>query len=406
MSTLAFLNNLKAPPRQVMDLPLDQVHPDPDQPRKSLQAVDGMVDPAAQEALEELAEDIADQGLHQPITVREVEPERYLIVMGERRWRAFKLNQSRGVPNSDVIPALIRQDLSAARLRLSQLSENLQRSDLSDIEVASFLKAILEEYPDLQKQELAKLLKRNNQWISRILALLDPRWSHVVNAGIISYASLLEQFKALPEHKQTELVSRAQTENRPLTSGDMKQARQEAREEKNGKGLVPPTIPTVGSANEAFQRLGIDRDPNTVDMLAGRADSEVPAPAGGLTPDLADMVQDLINSHAPKDEAYTPPANVSPAPLESRIRDFGGDAVMPPGPQSLNVGLLEKREAKLTLEQLERLLSIGALANKSHVVTVMLPVEEIKEAIAVMGGEQPEDDSLLMMGLVNQLNAL
>lgn len=406
MSTLDFLNNLKAPQRQVEDLALDQIHPDPDQPRKSLQAVDGMVDPAAQEALQELADDIDANGLHQPITVREVEPGRYLIVMGERRWRAFKLNQSLGRPNSDSIPTIIRQDLSAARLRLSQLSENLHRNDLTDIEVASFLKVILEEYPELQKQELAKLLHRNNQWISRILALLDPRWAHVINAGIITYASLLEQFRALPGHKQQELVTRAKEENRPLTSGDMKQARQEARDEKNSKGLVPPSIPTVSSASEALQRLGAGREPDTIDMLSGRTDNDGAPPAGGLTPDLANMVQNLIDSHAPKDEAYTPPANVSPSPLEPRIRDFGGDAVMPPGPQSLNVGLLEKREVKLTLEQLETLLSIGALANKSHVVTVMLPVEEVKEAIAVMGGEQPEDDSLLVMGLVGQLNTL
>lgn len=401
MSTLDFLNKLQAPQRQVVDLPLDEIHPDPDQPRKSLQAVDGMVDPEAQEALEELADDIADQDLHQPITVREVAPGRYLIVMGERRWRAFKLNRERGIPNSETIPSIIRQDLSAARLRLAQLSENLQREDLSDIEVAMYLKAILEEYPELQKQELAKILKRKGQWISRILALLDPRWAHVVNAGIISYASLLEQFRALPEHKQSELVTKAQTENRPLTSGDMKKAREESR---NGsKGLVPPSIPAVGSASEALERLGVGRDPGTVDFLRGRSDNEGSPLAGGVTDDLAAAVQGLINTHAPKDETYTPQRSHEEQP---RIRDFGGDVVIPPGPQSLNLGVLEKREAKLTLEQLERLLGTGALANKSHVVSVMLPVDEIKGALAEIGGAVPEDDTLLVMALVNRLNEI
>lgn len=395
MSTLDFLNNLQAPQRQVVDIPLDQIRPDPDQPRKSLQAVDGMVDPDAQQALEELAADIADQGLHQPITVREVEPGRYLIVMGERRWRAFKLNQAAGVPNSENIPSIVRQDLSAARLRLSQLSENLHRTDLSDIEVATFLKAILEEYPDLQKQELAKLLKRNNQWISRILALLDPRWAHVINAGIISYASLLEQFRALPDHKQTELVSRAQTENRPLTSGDMKKAREEVR---NG-GLVPPNIPAVASADEALTRLGVGLD-------NGKSGNTPMAGAGGVSDDLAAAVQGLIEAHAPKNESYNPPASVRGESTSPRIQDFGGDAVMPGGPQSLNLAMMEKREAKLTLEQLEILLSTGALTNKRHVVSMMLPVEEIRAAIVEMGGEPPEDESLLMMTLVSQLNEM
>ena len=393
MSTLDFLNKLQAPQRQVVDLSLDQIHPDPDQPRKSLQAIDGMVDPAAQEALDELAEDIAENGLHQPITVREVESGRYLIVMGERRWRAFKLNQARNIPNSDFIPTIVRQDLSAAKLRLSQLSENLHRNDLTDIEIASFLKVILEEYPELKKQELAKLLHRNSQWISRIMALLDPRWAHVINAGIISYASLLEQFRALPENKQQELVSRAEKEDRPLTSGDMKQARQEAQNEQNAKGLVSPTILPIVSASEAMQRLGVNSNTST------------PMPVNGLSDDLANIVQDLIDAHAPKDEAYIPLSTApSVASKDMYIRDFGGDAVMPPGPQSLNPGVMEKREAKLTLEQLETLLSSGALANKTHVATVMLPVEELKDAIAEMGGEQPEDDTLLVMALVKQLN--
>ncbi|MFP3617421.1 hypothetical protein SB778_46070, partial [Paraburkholderia sp. SIMBA_050] len=78
---------------------------------------------------------------------------------------------------------------------LAQLAENLQRKDLSDRETAAFLKETLEEFPELQKQQLAKIINQSSQYISRILALLDPKWADVVDSGIITYASLLEQYR-------------------------------------------------------------------------------------------------------------------------------------------------------------------------------------------------------------------
>lgn len=405
-STLDFLNNLDVPKSQIVDLPIELIDPDPNQPRTAFNAIDGMVAPEVEEALQELADDIWENTLLQPIIVKEMDNGRYQIVAGERRWRAFRLNAARGVPNSETIQATIRQDLANAKLKLTQLSENLQREQLTDIEVAAFLKAILEEYPELQKQDLAKLLKRNSQYISRILALVDPRWADVVQTGIITYASLLEQFKALPEHKQAELKKKAVDEKRPLTSGDMKRARDE---HKNGQsaGLVPPVVPKVGSAAEAMSKLGL-RDSNTVDLVSGKSDADAENGSqgpSGVDANLANAVQSLIDAHAPKGESYRPgAAALTPATGEGkRIVDHGGDAVIPQSADSLNPSLLEKRELKLTVKQLITLYGETDVSD-SYVVSMLLPVEELRRAIQGLNGEVPDDDNRLVMTLVQLLN--
>jgi ParB family chromosome partitioning protein len=366
ISTLDFLNELDVPSRQVVDLPITLIDPDPNQPRKAFHAIDGMVVPEEEEALQELADDIAENTQLQPILVQEVADGRYQIVSGERRWRAVRLNNSRGMPNSGTIQAIIRQDISGVKVRLAQLGENMGRRDLTDIEVATFLKTILDEFPELQKRDIAKLLKRNSQYVSRILALVDPRWSDVVLTGVITYASLLEGFKSLPEYKQAELKERAVKENRPLTSGDIKHARDEHR--KANPGLVPPEIPKVSSAAEAISNLGL------ADLTQGPVD-----PEGG--------------NHQPSATAPTP---------TKEIIDHGGDAIIP-RPGDLVLPVLGKREVKLTISQLI-ILCDKARVSENHTISVFLPTEELRSVIEDLKGEVPEDDDQLVMTLINLLN--
>ena len=100
-STADFLASLAAPTQQVVDIAIDDIAPDPNQPRTRFHSVDGQVDDQSRQRLEELADDIAEQGLLQPITVREKPEGGYQIVMGERRWRAVRLNRERGAAASD-----------------------------------------------------------------------------------------------------------------------------------------------------------------------------------------------------------------------------------------------------------------------------------------------------------------
>ncbi|WP_218275073.1 hypothetical protein, partial [Pseudomonas sp. GW460-13] len=81
------------------------------------------------------------------------------------------------------------------KIRLVQLAENLNRDDLTDLEVARFVQQTLDENPKLKKSEMGAIMRKDSQYISRILALLKPEWAHVVDSGMITYASLLEQYR-------------------------------------------------------------------------------------------------------------------------------------------------------------------------------------------------------------------
>ncbi|CAG2138397.1 Nucleoid occlusion protein [Cupriavidus campinensis] len=376
-TTLDFLNSIEAPTAQIVNLSIDLIEPDPEQPRTQFQPVDGQIDPEVMQELSELADDIYENSLLQPITVREVDG-RYRIVMGERRWRAVKLNRDNGRPNSEEIATIIRQDLAQERLRLSQLAENIQRSNLTDLETAVFLKTTIEQYPELQKQDLAKVVKKSPQYVSRLLALLEPEWEHVVSTGIITYASLLEQFRPLPKEAQDQLVARAKAEGRSLTSGDIRAAKASAANDSASKSSAPK----AEVAAPATPRRPVDIDPA-----------------------LAAAVQAFVEEQAPQNESYTPSSKAKDVPKPGpQIVDTGGDAVIPSGTTVLGAVAHEKREAKLTVAQLETLLKRKALPNKSHVVSLMLPVEDMKKAIMAMGGTLPQDDSSLPTILAEAIN--
>lgn len=387
-STLDFLNDMEAPEEagggRLLDL--DDIDPDPKQPRSSFRPVDGQISIEVMEDLQNLADDIAENSLIQPIVVREEANGRFTIIAGERRWRAFRLNREKGVPGSEKIPAIVRQDLTQSKLRLVQLAENLQRSDLTDLETAAYIQELLTDYPDLRKKDIGQLVHKKgsgsgSQYVSRILAMLDPKWADVVQTGIIPFASLLEQYRPLPEAQREELKELAKRENRPLTSGDIRAAKARAD--------APAAEPNSAPA-----------------QAAGGGRNAGPAP---IDPDLASQINQFIAESAPQGESYQPSPNATaPAsrPKSPQIKDVGGDAVIPSGTAALNPSMYERREARFTLQQLEKLLARGALSNKVHQVSIMLPVEELKAAITNVGGALPEDDSHLVMKLLEVLNQL
>ena len=131
------------------------IDPKSDQPRKYFD----------KEALEELASSIKENGLLQPILVREYGEGRYQIIAGERRFRASKLAEL------DEIPAIIldRDDRKVAEI---SLIENIQREDLNPIEEALAFKALSEEY-GLTQEELAERVGKSRSAIANSTRLLD-----------------------------------------------------------------------------------------------------------------------------------------------------------------------------------------------------------------------------------------
>ena len=131
------------------------VDPKSDQPRKYFD----------KDALEELSESIKENGLLQPILVREYGEGRYQIIAGERRFRACKLAEL------TEIPAIVldRDDKAAAQIALI---ENIQREDLNPLEEAMAYRALKEEY-DMTQEELSERIGKSRSAIANSLRLLD-----------------------------------------------------------------------------------------------------------------------------------------------------------------------------------------------------------------------------------------
>ena len=111
--------------RQYLEIPISAITPDPDQPRKDIN----------KETLLELSESIKAMGVEQPINVRThpTNPDFYMIISGERRWRASKL------AGLTVIPAILREEMESADLKRRQLAENYHRDNFNPVEEAEFL---------------------------------------------------------------------------------------------------------------------------------------------------------------------------------------------------------------------------------------------------------------------------
>lgn len=140
---------------RISSLKLSLIDPKRDQPRKYFD----------KEALEQLAASISENGLLQPILVREYGDGRYQIIAGERRFRASKL------AGLSEIPAIVieKDDKKAAEIALI---ENIQREDLNPLEEALAYKALAEEY-DMTQEELAKRVGKSRSAIANTVRLLD-----------------------------------------------------------------------------------------------------------------------------------------------------------------------------------------------------------------------------------------
>ena len=148
-------NSIESDGSGVTSLRISDVEPKSDQPRKNFD----------NEALSQLADSIAANGVLQPILVREVGSGFYQIIAGERRWRASKL------AGLTEIPAIVMEadDLKTAQIALI---ENIQREDLNAYEEAKAYRALIDQF-ELTQEEVAGRLGKSRSSIANSLRLLD-----------------------------------------------------------------------------------------------------------------------------------------------------------------------------------------------------------------------------------------
>lgn len=135
-------------------LPVGQLQPGKYQPRSYMN----------EEALQTLADSIAAQGIMQPILVREIAPEKFEIIAGERRWRA---SQKAGLTE---VPVLVREIADEAALAMA-LIENIQRENLNPLEEAMGIKRLIDEF-EMTHEKAAQAVGRSRVAVSNLLRLL------------------------------------------------------------------------------------------------------------------------------------------------------------------------------------------------------------------------------------------
>ena len=140
---------------KIETLPLREIEPDPDQPRKTFD----------DETLAELASSIAEHGLIQPIAVRPKVSGGYLIVAGERRWRACRMA---GLTEAPVVV----KDVTDEQAMEIALVENLQREDLDPVEEAMGIRELMTRC-DLTQEQAARKLGKSRSALANSLRLLN-----------------------------------------------------------------------------------------------------------------------------------------------------------------------------------------------------------------------------------------
>ena len=137
------------------DILISKISPNPNQPRKIFE----------DKSLQQLAQSIEEKGLITPITVKN-EGNKYIIIAGERRFRAHQLLKRK------KIPAYILESDSNKDLMYMALIENIQREDLNVIEEANAYKGLI-ELKNITNENLAKKIGKSSSHVSTILRLLE-----------------------------------------------------------------------------------------------------------------------------------------------------------------------------------------------------------------------------------------
>ncbi|MGI6508926.1 MAG: ParB/RepB/Spo0J family partition protein [Saccharofermentanales bacterium] len=141
---------------RIVELSINTIEPNRDQPRQDFD----------EDRLDELTESIRDQGVISPLIVTPMSsPDRYMIVAGERRWRAAR------AAGLHTVPAIVRE-LTEAEAQRQALIDNVVRQDLNAIEEAVAFDQLIKQY-DMTQESLASAIGRSRSAVTNTLRLLN-----------------------------------------------------------------------------------------------------------------------------------------------------------------------------------------------------------------------------------------
>lgn len=139
----------------VLEIDIKLIETNPDQPRKVFN----------EEEIKGLAESIKENGLINPVTLREKDGI-YQIISGERRFRAFKFLER------NKVPALVLKNIADSKMLELTLIENIQRTDLNPIEIARSYKKLIYEL-NIKQEELANRVGKSRSAVANSMRILD-----------------------------------------------------------------------------------------------------------------------------------------------------------------------------------------------------------------------------------------
>lgn len=211
----------------LVDLSLDEIVPNPIQPRKTIE----------DSSLAELSDSIRVNGLISPIVVRRVDS-RYEIIAGERRFRAAKM------AGLDRIPVIVRECPDDEAYRLS-LIENLQREDLNPMEESEAYHTLVKQF-HLTHQDIAASVAKDRSTITNALRLmgLPEEAKQSLRDGQISTGHARAILMASGVNDQLALLSAIRTRNLNVREAE-KMATRSKQRPKEGRRKIDPTLEKI-----------------------------------------------------------------------------------------------------------------------------------------------------------------
>ena len=217
----------------INEIAIDLIKPNPDQPRINFD----------EEALEELATSIRELGIIQPLTLRSAEAGTYMIISGERRYRAAKL------AGLDTVPAYVRT-ANDSELTEMALIENIQREDLNAIEIALTFRKLIDQY-NLTQERLSERIGKKRATIANFLRLL--KLPAEVQLGLRDKAVDMGHARALLSVEKPTMQLKLY--NEILKKGlSVRQVEQRAKE-MNEEGSTEPKAPAKKVNNDDYDVL-------------------------------------------------------------------------------------------------------------------------------------------------------